>query len=256
MPPGASQNQQNVINGINNGICRRRRPAGFPEPVQSQRAAQLNALSQLAGEDNTGASTSTFQLMNDFFNLLSDMTFGAGGGGGSLGSGATGFARRRRMRSRRTWRWPIRASRRSSTAAPAAKLRPALDRLGLGLWRLRRATTAMPWSARTTLTAGDFGFAGGMDYHAAPDLKLGFALAGGGTNWILAQNLGSGRSDAFQIAGYGIKHYGPAYISRHGGVRQFLVHHQPHRGVRRSAAREFRRPELCGCAAKPAIALR
>ncbi|MGB7035302.1 MAG: autotransporter outer membrane beta-barrel domain-containing protein, partial [Xanthobacteraceae bacterium] len=63
------------------------------------------------------------------------------------------------------------------------------------------------------LGASDFGFAGGMDYHAAPDLKLGFALAGGGTNWSLAQNLGGGKSDALQVAGYGIKHYGPLYFT-------------------------------------------
>jgi uncharacterized protein with beta-barrel porin domain len=64
-----------------------------------------------------------------------------------------------------------------------------------------------------TLRAGDYGLAGGMDYHVAPDLKLGFALAGSGTNWSLAQNLGSGRSDVFQVAGYAIQHYGPAYVS-------------------------------------------
>jgi uncharacterized protein with beta-barrel porin domain len=63
------------------------------------------------------------------------------------------------------------------------------------------------------LAASDYGYAGGMDYHAAPDLKLGFALAGGGTNWSLAQNLGGGRSDVFQAAGYGIKHFGPLYLS-------------------------------------------
>jgi uncharacterized protein with beta-barrel porin domain len=63
------------------------------------------------------------------------------------------------------------------------------------------------------LSAADFGFAGGMDYHAAPDLKLGFALAGGGTHWSLAQNLGAGRSDVFEIAGYGIKHCGPLYFT-------------------------------------------
>jgi hypothetical protein len=37
-----------------------------------------------------------------------------------------------------------------------------------------------------------------MDYHLSPDSLVGFALAGGGTNWNLAQNLGGGRSDAFQ----------------------------------------------------------
>ena len=42
---------------------------------------------------------------------------------------------------------------------------------------------------------------------------LGFALAGGGTNWALAQNLGTGRSDAFQAGVYGITHFGPAYFS-------------------------------------------
>ncbi|MGC1777928.1 MAG: autotransporter outer membrane beta-barrel domain-containing protein, partial [Xanthobacteraceae bacterium] len=40
-----------------------------------------------------------------------------------------------------------------------------------------------------------------------------FALAGGGTNWSLAQNLGGGRSDALQVAGYGIKHFGPLYVT-------------------------------------------
>ena len=53
------------------------------------------------------------------------------------------------------------------------------------------------------VTARTFGFAGGMDYHFTPDTVAGFALAGGGTNWGLAQGLGSGRSDAFQVGVYG-----------------------------------------------------
>ena len=42
------------------------------------------------------------------------------------------------------------------------------------------------------------GFAGGLDYHYTPDTVLGFAFAGGGTNWSLSQGLGGGKSDAFQ----------------------------------------------------------
>jgi hypothetical protein len=38
----------------------------------------------------------------------------------------------------------------------------------------------------------------GLDYRVAPGTVVGFALAGGGTGWSLAQNLGSGGSDAFQ----------------------------------------------------------
>jgi outer membrane autotransporter protein len=42
---------------------------------------------------------------------------------------------------------------------------------------------------------------------------VGFSLAGGGTNWNLAQGLGSGRSDAFLAGGYGVTHRGPAYLA-------------------------------------------
>jgi outer membrane autotransporter protein len=41
----------------------------------------------------------------------------------------------------------------------------------------------------------------------------GFALAGGGTNWNLAQGLGAGRSDAFLAGVYGVSHEGPAYVA-------------------------------------------
>jgi outer membrane autotransporter protein len=52
-----------------------------------------------------------------------------------------------------------------------------------------------------------------MDYHFSPDTVAGFALAGGGTNWGLAQGLGGGRSDAFQAGLYAATRSGPAYVS-------------------------------------------
>ena len=52
-----------------------------------------------------------------------------------------------------------------------------------------------------------------MDYHYSPDTVLGFALAGGGTNWNLAQGLGTGRSDAFMAGLYGVTHQGPFYFA-------------------------------------------
>jgi outer membrane autotransporter protein len=63
------------------------------------------------------------------------------------------------------------------------------------------------------ITTSIYGYAAGMDYHVAPDSALGFALAGGGTNWGLAQGLGTGRSDAVQVGVYGVTHAGPAYIA-------------------------------------------
>src|SRR6202011_1450152 len=50
---------------------------------------------------------------------------------------------------------------------------------------------------------------------------LGFALAGGGTDWTLAQGLGGGRSDAFQADVYGATRSGPAYLA---GALAFANH--------------------------------
>ena len=63
------------------------------------------------------------------------------------------------------------------------------------------------------LSASTAGFAGGLDYHLSPNTVVGAALAGGGTNWSLAQGLGGGRSDAFQAGVYGATRWGAAYLA-------------------------------------------
>src|SRR5262245_54679753 len=57
------------------------------------------------------------------------------------------------------------------------------------------------------------GFAAGLDYRLTPDTVAGFAFAGGGTDWSLAQGLGGGKSDAFQAGLYGATRWGPAYLA-------------------------------------------
>jgi uncharacterized protein with beta-barrel porin domain len=57
------------------------------------------------------------------------------------------------------------------------------------------------------------GTAVGADYRFSPFTLAGFALAGGSTNFSIANGLGSGRSDLFQ-AGAFVRHtVGPAYVS-------------------------------------------
>ena len=64
-----------------------------------------------------------------------------------------------------------------------------------------------------TATSRIYGTAVGADYRFSPDTLAGFALAGGGTNFSIANGLGTGRSDLFQ-AGAFVRHtVGPAYIS-------------------------------------------
>jgi outer membrane autotransporter protein len=65
------------------------------------------------------------------------------------------------------------------------------------------------------------GYAGGLDYRIAAGTTVGFALAGGFTNWSLANGLGGGDSDAFQAGLYGVTRSGPAYLA---GAASFAQH--------------------------------
>ena len=58
-------------------------------------------------------------------------------------------------------------------------------------------------------------FAGaiGLDYRITPYTLVGFALAGGGTNYGLSDGLGGGRGDMFQSAVYSFTRIDAAYLS-------------------------------------------
>jgi uncharacterized protein with beta-barrel porin domain len=61
-------------------------------------------------------------------------------------------------------------------------------------------------------TSRIYGTAVGADYRFSPDTLAGFALAGGGTSFSVA-NGGSGKSDLFQAGAYLRHNVGAAYIS-------------------------------------------
>ena len=62
-------------------------------------------------------------------------------------------------------------------------------------------------------TARTWGVVAGADYKVTPNALLRFALAGGGTNYLLANGLGHGSSDLFQAGAFGRHNFGPAYVS-------------------------------------------
>ena len=94
------------------------------------------------------------------------------------------------------------------------------------------------------LTVRTAGFAAGADYAATPFTTVGFALAGGGANWSLAQGFGGGRSDAFQAGVYGKTTVGAGLSLGVGGFCRALDVDQPHRARGRPAHRQVRCPEL------------
>jgi autotransporter-associated beta strand protein len=167
-----------------------------------------NALTQLDGEDATGAEHGAIALTNEFLGLMLD-PFVYGRGGAASGSGALGFAPDQETS------LPPDVALAYAGLLKAPPKPQTFDQLWT-VWGAGYGGSATfdgnATVGSTDITASTYGFAAGADYHAAPDMVLGFALAGAGTDWGLANSLGSGRSDAFQGGVYGTKYLGPAYL--------------------------------------------
>jgi outer membrane autotransporter protein len=199
------QNQQNVANAINNFF---NNGGALPPGFLNAFGGGSTALSQLSGEAATGSQQSAFQLMDQFLSFMIDPFVDGGSPIGGAGGRRMGFAAEQPelppeialayaavlKAPPRTFeqRWSVRG------AAYGGYNRISGDLNGLGTHDL---------SAR----AG--GFAGAVDYHVTHDTVIGVALAGGETNWGLADGLGGGRSDAFQAGAYGATRNGPAYLA-------------------------------------------
>jgi autotransporter-associated beta strand protein len=212
---GLNQNQQNVagaINGaFNNGGAL---PPNFQTLFSLTGGNLATALSQASGEAATGAQQGAFQLMGQFLGVMLDPFVDGRGGISGVNGPALGYA-------------PEPATRMSNlprefTQAYGADLggpvRAPVFEQRWGAWG-----AAYGGSNRTNgdaavvgshdLTARAAGVAAGLDYRVAPGTAVGFALAGGGTDWKLADGLGGGRSDALQAGFYAATRSGPVYLA-------------------------------------------
>ena len=213
-----NQNQQNVAGAINNffnngGAL----PPNFANMFGLTGGALGNALTQLDGEAATGAERAVFQLTNEFLTLMLDPFVNGranvGGGGGVIG-----FAP-----DEQTSLPPDIALAYASIlnkAPPKPVFQQGWTAWGSAYGGANNAN-GDPATGSNNVRASTFGFAGGMDYHLTPYTVVGFALAGAGTNWGLANALGTGRSDALQVGAYGINWFGPAYLA---GALSFSNH--------------------------------
>ena len=204
-----NQNQQNVANAINNffnggGAL----PSNFFNLFGLTGGALATALGQLDGEVATGAERAAFQLDNQFLTLMLD-PFVNGRGNTALGGAAIGFAPEQEANLP-----PEIALAYASilTKAPPRGFEQRWTAWG-SAYGGTSTTNGDPVVGSNNVRASTFGFAGGMDYHFAPNTVAGFALAGAGTNWGLANAIGTGRSDALQVGAYGSHWFGPAYVA-------------------------------------------
>ena len=170
-------------------------------------------LTQASGELATGSQQTTFDAMNLFVSLLADPfaaereriapTATPFQEGGAVDSSAGG---RRRSGSERDAYAMI-------TKAPGVAgfdQRWSLWGAGYGGSQTTDGNVVQGSNAATSRIVGTVV---GADYRISLFTRVGFALAGGGTNFVVANGLGSGRSDLFQ-AGAFIRHTaGAAYLS-------------------------------------------
>jgi autotransporter-associated beta strand protein len=203
VPPGGglNVNQQNVANAIvgffnSNGSI----PLVFGGLTPA-------GLTQISGETATGSQQTTFDAMNQFMGVLTDPFIDGRGDGVSAGGTApTGYASTQKTGAARD------ANAMFTKAMPPV---PSFDQR----WSVWAAGYggSQTTSGNATLGSNDatsriYGAAVGADYRFSPFTIAGFALAGGGTSFSVA-NAGTGRSDLFQ-AGAFVRHtVGPAYIT-------------------------------------------
>ncbi|MBR1120147.1 autotransporter domain-containing protein [Bradyrhizobium lablabi] len=208
-----SVNQQNVANTLTNFF---NTTGSIPVAFA---ALSAQGLAVASGELGTGIIQSATQADNFFLNLLLDPTIAGRAGGFAPVGSTTGLAdeddealayAKKRL-----------ATKSERDAYAMARKAPAL----------LAAQPASRWSVwgsayggavnidgnavigSNDLTARAWGVVGGADYRVTPNTLLGFALAGGGTNYSLANGLGRGSSDLFQAGVFGRHNFGPAYVS-------------------------------------------
>ena len=176
-------------------------------------------LTRLSGETATGSQQTTFEAMAQFLNTLLDPFIGGRGDNSTPPPARSSYAEddvaadayasdgRKRTKSEREAYAAVyrKSAMRNSVYDPHWSVWAA----GFGGSQTTDGNGATGSSVSSSRV---FGTAVGADYLLSPHTIAGFALAGGGTNFSVA-NGGSGHSDLFQ-AGVFIKHTaGAAYVS-------------------------------------------
>jgi len=173
-------------------------------------------LTQASGELGAGSQQTTFDAMNMFLGVMTD-PFTEGRGGMPAGGGAPEYADEANAYA--STRMSRATSERDAYAAIYRKAPPPQQTFeqrwsvwaaGFGGGQSTDGSAAL---GSNSTTSRIFGVVVGADYWFSPNTVAGFAVAGGGTNFTVANSLGGGRSDLFQ-AGAFIRHsFGPAYLS-------------------------------------------
>ena len=201
---GLNSNQQAVGNALINFF---NTTGGIPLVFGTLTPA---GLTQVSGETATGTQQTTFDAMNMFMNVMTDPFIGGRGDGAGAGGNATGYADEAQAYAAKCG--PNDAPAAIYTKAPPAapfEQRWSVWAAGFGGSQTTDGNAAL---GSNNVTSRIYGTAVGADYRFSPYTIAGFSMAGGGTNFSVA-NGGTGRSDLFQVGAFVRHTVGPAYIA-------------------------------------------
>jgi len=245
---GLNRNQRAVGIGLDNAIYGGAYNQAFYNRSALPASAIPTALTRLSGEVATGAGRASFQMLNPFLALMLDPFvmgrggpgdgFGAGWGGawgapsggpgGGLGPAGAGNGPGNGMGngSWGDWGWPpgngspndpSRPDAAATSPPPGQPLRQWFDH-SWSIWASAYGGSSRVSGDPTAIGSHDVrtragGIVSGMDYRVAPGTVVGFAVAGGKSTWGLAEGLGTGESNVFQVGAYGSTRLDAAYLS-------------------------------------------
>ncbi|KJC42591.1 protein with a C-terminal OMP (outer membrane protein) domain containing protein [Bradyrhizobium sp. LTSP857] len=199
---GLNINQQNVANVLTH----------YFDSTGSLPVALANlsptGLTQASGESGTGSQQTTFNAMNQFLGLLTDV-FSAGRSGAP---GTTPYADETNATAyAATGKRPSDAFASIYRKAPTPTFEQRWDVWAAGFGGSQTTDGNAALGSNNT-TSSVYGTAVGLDYRFSPSTIAGFALAGGGTGFNV-NGLGWGRSDLFQAGAFVRHNAGPAYVT-------------------------------------------
>ncbi|MCC8963891.1 autotransporter domain-containing protein [Bradyrhizobium sp. Pear76] len=211
LPANAGVNHRSVAGAIDNGLLGSANLSNaFSAIFNLSGDNLLNGLTQLSGESAAGSQQTTFNAMNQFMGTMLD-PFLDGRGATAMPAGTRAYADDNSL---------AYAGRHPTSDAYAAIAHKAPIAQGYGprwsVWAAAyggsQTTDGNGALGSNNTTSQVVGTAIGADYRFSPNTIAGFALAGGGTNFGVA-NSGGGRSDLFQAGAFARHDVGAAYLA-------------------------------------------
>jgi autotransporter-associated beta strand protein len=217
LPAAANRSQKGVAVAIDNGLLAGNTlPPGFNALFNLSGSNLTHGLTQVSGETNVGSQHTAFNAMGHFMGAMTNQSVAGRGGFGGPGAGATPFAEESEPASAYASEGRKRNASERDAYAMFAKAPPRAYEPRWSVWASgfggAQTTDGNAAAGSNTATSRIFGTAVGADYLLSPNTIAGFTLAGGGTNFSVA-NGGSGRSDLFQAGAFVNHRMGAAYVS-------------------------------------------